>query len=163
MHLLPPVRARLGFHLFGWDGPHCLWVRTSLGPFGLEKQAPKTSHVGPALGNVAGVVRDHNFGHLVQRELPQAIHLLAILIASAVAVGGRFNALVGAARCCPCVEQEANKATRNRADANQAKMESGFVFMEPMSAGIDRKSTSLGVILNIGAFNFDPWLRPTNC
>ena len=25
-----------------------------------------------------------------------------------------------------------------------------------MSAGIDRKSTSLGVILNIGAFNFDP-------
>lgn len=27
--------------------------------------------------------------------------------------------------------------------------------MEPMSAGIDRKSTSLGVILNIGAFNFE--------
>lgn len=47
---------------------------------------------------MAGVVCDHNSGHLVQRELPQAIHLLAILIASAVAVGGRFNALVGAAR-----------------------------------------------------------------
>ena len=94
----PPVRARLGFHLSGWDGPHCLRVRASLGPFDLEKPAPKTSHVGPALGNVAGVVRDHNSGHLVQRELPQAIHLLAVLIASAVAVGGRFNTLVGAAR-----------------------------------------------------------------
>ena len=73
-------------------------VRTSLGSFGLEKQAPKTSHVGPALGNVAGVVRDHGAGHMVQRELPQAIHLLAVLIASAVAVGRRFKSLVGAAR-----------------------------------------------------------------
>ena len=91
-----------------------------------------TNHVVAVLADVVVVVHGNDAGLVVRRELPQAIHLLAILSATVgqrpgwVAAGTSWYALHV---WCPCVEQEAKEATTITAQAIQASIESCAVFM----------------------------------